>query len=101
MNALEQFTPLMDAVISHIHDGVILTDYTGKVLFHNPVADELLGFPRFDSVSAIEKSTGFDLRKSLTPSEDTGLHTGRTLINKHRFEQRITRDGKTDRKSVV
>ena len=95
MNALEQFTPLMDAVISHIHDGVILTDYKGKVLFHNPAADELLGFPRFDSVRAIEKSTGFDLRKSLTPSEDTGLHTGRTLINKHRFEQRITRDGKT------
>ncbi len=95
MNALEQFTPLMDAVISHIHDGVILTDYKGKVLFHNPAADELLGFPRFDSVAAIEKSTGFDLRKSLAPSGDSGVQGGRTLINKHRFEQRITRDGKT------
>ena len=66
MNALEQFTPLMDAVISHIHEGVILTDYKGKILFHNPAADELLGFPAFDSVGGIQAATGIDLRKSLT-----------------------------------
>ena len=60
MNALEQFTPLMDAVISHIHEGVILTDYKGKILFHNPAADELLGFPKFDSVGEIQAATGID-----------------------------------------
>jgi PAS domain S-box-containing protein len=95
MNALEQFTPLMDAVISHIHDGVILTDYKGKILFHNPAADELLGFPQFDSVGAIQESTGIDLHKSLTTPANGNLVAGRTVIDKHRFEQRITRHGKT------
>lgn len=95
MNALEQFTPLMDAVISHIQEGVILTDYKGKILFHNPAADELLGFPTFDSVGGIQKSTGIDLHNSLTVRTDNELITGRTTIDQRRFEQRITRNGKT------
>lgn len=95
MNALEQFTPLMDAVISHIHEGVILTDYKGKILFHNPAADELLGFPKFDSVGDIQESTGIDLRKSLAVPANTDLITNRTSIDRQRFEQRITRNGKT------
>ena len=95
MNALEQFTPLMDAVISHIHEGVILTDYKGKILFHNPAADELLGFPSFDTVGGIQEATGIDLHKSLTAPANTELVTGRTIIDHQRFEQRITRNGKT------
>jgi len=95
MNALEQFTPLMDAVISHIHEGVILTDYKGKVLFHNPAADEMLGFPHFDSVGAIMESTGVDLNKSLTLPANRNLHTGHRVLDRYRFEQRITRNGKT------
>ena len=62
MNALEQFTPLMDAVISPSNEGVILTDYKGKVLFHNPAADELLGFPEFHSVHEIHETTGVNLQ---------------------------------------
>ena len=96
MNALEQFTPLMDAVISHIHEGVILTDYKGKILFHNPAADEMLGYPPFDSVSDICEYTGFDLCSSLpAPTTDKSLVTGNTPIDHHRFEQRITRNGTT------
>jgi len=95
MNALEQFTPLMDAVISHIHEGVILTDYKGKILFHNPAADELLGFPKFDSVGEIQAATGIDLRKSLTAPANSELVTGRTVIDRQRFEQRITCNGRT------
>jgi PAS domain S-box-containing protein len=95
MNALEQFTPLMDAVISHIHEGVILTDYKGKILFHNPAADELLGFPCFDSVGGIQESTGIDLHKSLAVPVNRPLASGRSIIDKYCFEQRITRNGKT------
>ena len=96
MNALEQFTPLMDAVISHIHEGVILTDYKGKILFHNPAADELLGFPRFDSVRDIRKTTGIDLQKSLArTTSNKHLVTSRTRYDQHCFEQRITRNGTT------
>lgn len=96
VNALEQFTPLMDAVISYIHEGVILTDYKGKILFHNPAADEMLGYPPFDSIRDIRESTGFDLRHCL-PSPDTSKSMVRdhTSIDHQRFEQRITRNGTT------
>jgi PAS domain S-box-containing protein len=94
MNALEQFTPLMDAVISHINEGVILTDYKGKVLFHNPAADELLGFPEFDSVREIRETTGVDLQLPLLRAAGTtDLVPNRSYIDQHRFEQRITRNG--------
>jgi len=95
MNALEQFTPLMDAVISHIHDGVILTDYKGKVLFHNPAAEELLGYPEFASVDEICETTGINLQKSLLPSSDKNMVSERMFVDTHCFEQRINRDGIT------
>ncbi|MCO6414294.1 MAG: sigma 54-interacting transcriptional regulator [Thiogranum sp.] len=95
MNALEQFSPLMDAVISHIHEGVILTDYKGKILFHNPAADELLGFPEFSSVNEIRETTGINLRNSLITSPGNSMVTGRTIVDRHRFEQRISRNGIT------
>lgn len=98
MNALEQFTPLMDAVISHIHEGVILADYKGKVLFYNRAASELLGSPNFDSVHEIRKSTGVDLHTPLLPSprnQDMVPTPGRDVLDRHHFEQRLTRNGKT------
>ena len=94
MNALEQFTPLMDAVISHINEGVILTDYKGKVLFHNPAADELLGFPEFRSVDEIHQITGVNLQLPAPRSPDNrSAVADRTYIDQHRFEQRIKRNG--------
>jgi len=99
MNALEQFTPLMDAVISHIHEGVILADYKGKVLFYNRAASELLGSSNFDSVHEIRKSTGVDLHTPLLPSprkqDMVATTSGRDILDQHHFEQRLTCNGKT------
>jgi len=98
MNALEQFTPLMDAVISHIHEGVILADYKGKVLFHNRAASELLGSPKFDTVHEIRKTTGVDLHTPLLPSpqnQELVPSADRQALDRHHFEQRLTRNGKT------
>ncbi|VAW79378.1 hypothetical protein MNBD_GAMMA13-258, partial [hydrothermal vent metagenome] len=95
MNALEQFTPLMDAVISHIHEGVILTDYKGKILFHNPAADELLGFPGFESMAGIQASTGIDFNKTLTSPAVSNSLSRQPSVDQHCFEQRITHNGKT------
>jgi PAS domain S-box-containing protein len=98
MNALEQFTPLMDAVISHIHEGVILADYKGKVLFHNRAASELLGSPKFDTVHEIRKTTGVDLHTPLLPSpqnQELVPNAGHQALDRHHFEQRLTRNGKT------
>lgn len=94
MKTLEQIAPLMDAVIAHIHEGVILTDYKGKILFHNPAADEMLGFTDFDSVSDIQATTGMDLHKSLATITGKSVSVGRVTMGKHRFEQRLTRNGK-------
>jgi PAS domain S-box-containing protein len=86
----------MDAVISHIHEGVILTDYKGKILFHNPAADEMLGYPPFDSIRDIRESTGFDLSHCLPkPVAQKSIVRAHTFIDHQRFEQRITRDGTT------
>lgn len=94
MHALEQFSPLVDAVISHIDEGVILTDYKGKVLFHNPAADELLGHPLFDTVLGIRATTGVDLQRSLTESPQHGTVQGsQSLVDQRRFEQRIGFNG--------
>src|SRR5210317_886275 len=94
VNALEQFTPLMDAVISHIHEGVILTDYKGKVLFHNPAADKLLGYPDFDSVHDIRETTGVDLQQPLLQAPQSGtIDAGNYLADKRRFEQRVKFNG--------
>lgn len=93
MNALEQFTPLMDAVITHIHEGVILTDYKGKVLFHNQAAQQLLGIPDFESVSRLEDTIGINLQSPLMlTNQNQQIVAGR---NYHHFEQRIQRNGKS------
>ncbi len=95
MKTLEQFAPLMDAVIAHIHEGVILTDYKGKILFHNPAADELLGVTDLDSVSDIQSCTGMDFQKSLTTAAATAPSMKCLAPTKYHFETRITRKGKT------
>ena len=96
MNALEQFTPLMDAVVSHINEGVILTDYKGKILFHNPAAVEMLGAANIESVQGIGEAAGFDLKQSLARlSHDGSIERGQALVDSCRFEQRITRNGRT------
>jgi len=95
MKALEQFIPLIDAVISHIHEGVILTDYKGKILFHNLAADELLGLPELDSIGDIQTSTGIDWHKPLSTAANSAMSVNQNLVDKHHFEQRITCNGKT------
>ncbi len=93
MNALEQFTPLMDAVITHIHEGVILTDYKGKILFHNQAAEELLGIPDFDSVTRLEDTAGISLQSP--PMLTDQKHEMVAGQNYHHFEQCIKRNGES------
>ncbi len=94
MRALEQFTPLIDAVVSRIHEGIILADNTGAILFHNPAAAELLGHPAFFSVDGIRASTGIDLQQSLTSGTDSTPCGNQALVKRGSFEQCITCNGK-------
>ena len=65
MHVVEQFTPLMNAVVSHIHEGVILSDPRGNVLYHNPAATELLGVSALASMHEIHDTIDLDSSRLL------------------------------------
>lgn len=98
MDALAQLTPLMDAVVSRIHEGVILTDKHGKVLYNNQAACRLMGVERFSSIRDIKENTGVNLPKSiLRAAIDAGDidAAARPSIDALKFEQRVNCDGIT------
>ncbi len=96
MNALEQFTPLIDAVVYHINEGVILTDYKGKVLFHNPAADELLGHPDFESVANLGLNSE-NSSANVIPQLENNNHvlTRHGEFDQCSFVRRVEHQGKT------
>ncbi|MBU1191186.1 MAG: sigma 54-interacting transcriptional regulator [Gammaproteobacteria bacterium] len=98
MDALAQLTPLMDAVVSRIHEGVILTDKHGKVLYNNQAACRLMGVESFSSIRDIKENTGVNLPKSiLRAAIDAGDidAAARPSIDALKFEQRVNCDGIT------
>ncbi|HEY9198274.1 MAG TPA: sigma 54-interacting transcriptional regulator [Gammaproteobacteria bacterium] len=98
MDALAQLTPLMDAVVSRIHEGVILTNSQGMVLYNNQAACQLLGLGSFATIREIRENTGVNLPKSiLRAAIDAGDidAAARPSIEAVKFEQRVTRDGNT------
>ena len=54
MNAITELTPLMNAVVSHIDEGVILTDSLGNVVYHNPAAENMLGIDDVDTINGFK-----------------------------------------------
>lgn len=98
MSALAQLTPLMDAVVSHIHEGVVLSDLHGTVLYCNAAACTLLGLKTFDTIREIKDKTGLNLPKSMLRAAidagdmDAAAHNATDHLC---FEQKITRDGFT------
>lgn len=98
MDAIAQLTPLMDAVVSRIHEGVILTDRHGKVLYNNQAACRLMGIESFSSIRDIKENTGVNLPKSiLRAAIDAGDidAAARPSIDALKFEQRVNCDGIT------
>jgi len=98
MDTLAQLTPLIDAVVSHIHEGVILTDSRGAILYNNQAACRLLGLSTLTSVHEIKENTGVNLPKSiLRAAIDAGDKdaAARPSIDALDFEQRVTCDGIT------
>ena len=46
MTAMQPLDSLFDSVAGLVHDGVILADPVGIVVYHNNAASELLAMPR-------------------------------------------------------
>ncbi len=57
--------PVVEAVIGHIDEGVIVADPSGTVLFANPVVNTLLGLPEGEAPKQIKRLGGLNLQKSL------------------------------------
>lgn len=98
MDAFGQLTPLIDAVVSHIHEGVILSDLHGSILYYNTAACALLGIAQLKSVRDIKEHLGVNLRKSILRAAidagdmDAAAHPASERLS---FEKRITHDGVT------
>ncbi len=98
MHAVEQFTPLMNAVVSHIHEGVILSDPAGKVLYHNPAASEILGICPIKSISEIHGFQDLPAIPSLTASIANGAEHDNNAIaipDMRCFQHRVLHNGIT------
>lgn len=95
---LDRFGPIVDSIFSHIHEAVLLVDKRGRVLYHNPVALELLGIAECVSLSQIKDACGMNLRKSILKAaidageEDAAARPSGSFLQ---FEQRIALGGAT------
>ena len=96
MDRTDEFAPIIDTIVSHIGEGVILLDKRGKALYHNTAAAQLLGINECRTLSQIKEDSGINLQKSiLRAAIDEGETdaAARPSGNFVRFEQRINRDG--------
>lgn len=98
MYPLTQLTPLLDAVVSHIHEGVVLADNHGNVLYHNQAACSLLGVPELNNIRTLKELKGVNLQKSILRAAidagevDAAARPSGDLL---RFEQRVDDNGIT------
>ena len=100
MNSIIELTPIIDAVVSHIHEGVVLSNRNGTVIYHNPAAADMLGLESLKQIDHISRA----------PSTSTSLQTthlfqlpARERLDavicaaqaKQQFEQRLSKNGVT------
>ncbi|HHH45445.1 MAG TPA: AAA family ATPase [Thiotrichales bacterium] len=98
MPGLDQITPIVDAVVAHINEGVILTNENGDVLYHNKAATRLLGVSEIQSVGQLNAISNLQLPASIS----CAVNGQTALVRKNgenecvkQFEQRITTNGIT------
>ncbi len=69
---------LLEAIVAFIDEGVIVAEYDGKVLYHNPAAGELLGIPGNEPLKslhdalAINKALPLDEAIASAAGKNTG-----------------------------
>ena len=61
MNNIDDISPLLEAIISFVDEGVLITDDNGKILYENPAAKELLGISGNKNIASLDEIEGFDL----------------------------------------
>jgi transcriptional regulator with PAS, ATPase and Fis domain len=98
LNAVKQMLPVLEAVVSHIDEGVIFADHNGKVLYHNPAAPRLLALPDVNTLHDIKQLGAINLHKALLKAAiDAGEvdAAGRPSGSFVRFEQTVETEDAT------
>jgi transcriptional regulator with PAS, ATPase and Fis domain len=88
--SIEQVLQVVEAVVSHIDEGVIVSDNSGQVLYHNSAALNLLSLPNSIPLQNIKDLGAINLQKALLKAAiDAGEvdAAGRPSGNFVRFEQ--------------
>ena len=65
MREIDDLVPLLEAIVSYIDEGVLLTDRDGSVLYQNPAAGELLGMPGGEPLQSLADIRTVDLNDAL------------------------------------
>lgn len=95
---MENFGPLVNSIISHIREGVLLASKGGEILFHNPAALEMLGIKHCKTLKEIKEKTGLNLQKSILRAafdageEDAAARPSGEFV---KFEERVALSGFT------
>jgi len=62
---MDTLLPVLEAIVSFIEEGVLITDTSGEVLYQNPAAGALLGFPPNEPIRDICNLRGMNLLQTL------------------------------------
>lgn len=88
----KNLTPVLEAIVSYIDEGVIIADPTGNVIYQNPSAMELFGLSN-KPVTHLRDIGDFNLQKSMLRAaidageiDAAGRPTGQFVLFEHRFK---------------
>lgn len=83
---------VIESIVAHVDEGIIIADIHGKVLYSNPAVRELLGLPATQKLDEFRKLGGINLQKALLRAAlDAGDvdAAGQPSGNFVRFEQQL------------
>lgn len=92
MSSVNQLLPIIESVVTHIDEGVIFAEPSGKLLYHNPAALRLLAVESSAELKSIKQLGGLNLQKALLKAAiDAGEvdAAGRPSGNFVRFEHTV------------
>jgi len=98
MSQLKNLLPVIESVVNHIDEGVIVAEQSGKLLFHNPAAIHLLAIDETRPLESIKKLGTLNLQKALLKAAlDAGEvdAAGRPSGNFVRFEHKVAKGDTT------
>lgn len=92
----EQLRVLLEAVVSFIDEGLIVADLSGRIIYHNPAAGELLGTAGNQPLTSLQSVLGIPDTQSIDAALAESARAGKEggdLTDFVRIQRRITVNG--------